>query len=89
MVDQCYPQGVRVGRPQRRNLNPSWLRHFIQLSPLPHLEPALCKLGHLEGLFVSPEVLTLVLGFSFVPFSQAFSFLCLLAIDILDSIFLF
>ena len=89
VASKVHPQGVRVGRPQRRNLNPSWLRHFIQLSPLPHLEPALCKLGHLEGLFVSPEVLTLVLGFSFVPFSQAFSFLCLLATAILDAFLLF
>ena len=38
-----------------------------------------------EGsMFVSPEVLTPVHGFSFVPFLQAFPFLCLLA-TILDS----
>ena len=41
------------------------------------------------GMFVSPEVLTLVHGFSFVPFLQAFPFLCLLATTILDSFFLF
>ena len=35
------------------------------------------------GMFVSPEVLTPVHGFSFVPFFQAFPFLCLLA-TILD-----
>ena len=43
-----------------------------------------------EGrVFVSPEDLTLVCGFSLVPFLQAFSFLCLLATAILDSFFLF
>ena len=43
-----------------------------------------------EGsVFVSPEDLTLVCGFSLVPFLQAFSFLCLLATVILDSFFLF
>ena len=41
------------------------------------------------GVFVSPEVLTLVHGFSFVPFLQAFPFLCLLATTILDSFSLF
>ena len=43
----------------------------------------------LANLFVSPEVLTLVRGFSFVPFFQTFPFLCLLATTILDSCFLF
>ena len=41
---KVHPQGVRVGRPRRRGLNPSWLPLFIRLSP-PLLEPALCKLG--------------------------------------------
>ena len=40
-------------------------------------------------MFVSPEVLTLVRGFSFVPFSWAFPFVCLLATTILDSFLLF
>ena len=40
-------------------------------------------------MFVSPEVLTLVRGFSFVLFSQASPFLFLLAPAILDSFFLF
>ena len=38
---------------------------------------------------VSPEILTLVLRPSFVLFSRAFSFLCLLAAANLDSYFLF
>ena len=43
-----------------------------------------------EGdMFVPPEVLTLVHGFSFVPFLWAFPFLCLLTTTILDSFFLF
>ena len=37
--------------------------------------PVLCKLGQPGVLFVLPEVLTLVLGSSFVLFSQAFLFL--------------
>ena len=36
--------------------------------------PALCKLGQPGVLFVLPEVLTLVLGPSFVLFSLAFPF---------------
>ena len=40
--------------------------------PLPG--PVLCKLGRPGVLFVLPEVLTLVLGPSFVLFSQAFPF---------------
>ena len=40
-----------------------------------------------RDLFISPVVLTLVLRFSFVPFSRAFSFLCLLATAILASFF--
>ena len=57
-----------------------------------HPEPALCKWGEPGGLFASPEVLTLVLGASFVIFLWAFSFFfffCLLATTILDSFFLF
>ena len=41
------------------------------------------------GVFVSPRVLTLVHGFSFVPFLRAFLFLCVLVTAILDSFFLF
>ena len=37
--------------------------------------PVLCKLGQPGVLFVLPEVLTLVLGPSFVLFSWAFLFL--------------
>ena len=37
--------------------------------------PVLCKLGQAGVLFVLPEVLTLVLGPSFVLFSRAFPFL--------------
>ena len=36
--------------------------------------PALCKLGNPGGMFLLPEVLTLVLGPSFVLFSRAFPF---------------
>ena len=49
-----------------------WLLSLYVFSPPP--EPALCKLGKPGGLFVLPEVLTLVLGSSFVLFSRAFPF---------------
>ena len=39
--------------------------------------PVLCKLGQPGVLFVSPEVLTPVLGTSFVSFLRAFPFLVL------------
>ena len=79
-------QGVRVGRPSKRGLKGlGFLLSSVCLLPLslPHVNWA-----SQEG-FVSPEVLTLVLRFSFVPFLWAFSFLCLLATAILDSFFLF
>ena len=47
-----HPQGMRVGRPQRRGLNPSCHPLFIHFVSTPHPrcppsnpEPALCKLG--------------------------------------------
>ena len=48
----------------------------LALAPLICLSlpgPVLCKLGQ-PGVFVVPEVLALVLGPSFVLFSQAFPF---------------
>ena len=50
----------------------AWAPLFICFS-LPG--PVLCKLGQSGVLFVLPEVLTLVLGPSFVLFSRAFPFL--------------
>ena len=51
--------------------------------------PVLCKLAQPGVLFVLPEVLTQVLGPSFVLFSSAFSLPGLLATAILDSFSLF
>ena len=62
--------GVR-GRAVERPLA-LWLLFLYVFSPP---GPALCKLGWPGMLFVLPEVLTLVLGPSFVLFSQAFPFL--------------
>ena len=57
---------------------------------LPTLSLPYASWDSLEGpVFILPEVITPVHRFSFVPFSQAFPFLCLLAITILDSFFLF
>ena len=55
------------GRERERALAPLFL-----CVPLPG--PVLCKLGQPGVLFVLPEVLTLVLGPSFVLFSQASPF---------------
>ena len=77
-----------MGQPQRRALNPSWfLFLFICLLPT---EPAYTNQASQEGgVFVPPKVLTPVPGFSFVLFSLAFPFLCLLATALLKSFFLF
>ena len=48
---------------------------FICFPPPSRPGPALCKLGEPGVLFVLPEVLTPVLGPSFVLFSQVFPFL--------------
>ena len=66
------PQRAGGGGERERELALAPL--FICLS-LPG--PVLCKLGQPGVLFVLPEVLTLVLGPSFVSFSRAFSFLFL------------
>ena len=50
-----------------------WLHFLCIFSPPPG--PSLCKLGQPGVLFVLPEVFTLVLGPSFVLFSQDFPFL--------------
>ena len=64
-----------------------FLHLFICLLPA---EPALCRWASQEGgVFVASDVLTPVHGYSFVPFSRAFPFLCLLATTIFDSFFLF
>ena len=54
-----YPGGMRVGRSQRRGLNPSWVSLFVLF--VSSLQPALYKLGlalidQEQGMFVSPEV---------------------------------
>ena len=63
------------GGPTPKERGSIWLLSLYVLSTSP--ESALCKLSKPRGLFIFPEVLTLVLRFSFFPFSWAFSFLCL------------
>ena len=58
------------------------------LSAFPPPGPALWKLGYPGVLFILPEVLTLVLGPSFVVFRGLFPS-CLLATAVLDSFFLY
>ena len=104
-ADQCYssvtaqsfiwqrivhPWGVKVGKSQRRGLNPPWLPLFIGSVSSPLSMPNTHWAIQVGGLFVSPEVLTLVHGFSFVRCVCvcvcvcvcAFPFLCLLATTI-------
>ena len=52
---------------EKRALAPLFIRFSVP-------GPVLCKLGQPGVLFVLPEVLTLVLGPSFVLFLQAFPF---------------
>ena len=71
-VGECDRGHTR--RRDRETLGP--LAPLFVFSPPPG--PALCKLGYLGQpgeLFVLPEVLTPVLGTSFVPFLRAFPFL--------------
>ena len=105
MVDQCYslitvlsfilkqrkihPQGMRVDQPQRKDLNLSWLPHFIHFVPSSLYQPYANWAGQEGDVFVSPEIFTSVHRFSFVTFSRAFLYLCLLATTILDTFFLF
>ena len=71
-----HPQGIRTSQPQRRGLNlnplPSYFYTFVS-SPTLSL-PCAKWAGQEGGVFVSPKVLSLVHGFSFVPFSWAFLF---------------
>ena len=59
---KVHPQGGRADRPQKREA-PSWLLSLYVLPPSP--ESALCKLSKPRGPFIFPEILTLVLRFSF------------------------
>ena len=71
--EHADPKDVKRREALQSNFDPFFTCFF------PHPpEPAPCKLGYPGGLFVLPEVLTLVLGPSFVLFSQAFPFLVFL-----------
>ena len=79
---KIHPRGVRACRPkdakrrapqragERERETPGPLAPFYMSFPL--RGPGLCKLGQAGVLFVLPEVLTPVLGPSFVLFSWAF-----------------
>ena len=82
---KVHPRGAKAGR-LRQEKPQSFLASSFFLSPPQGL--ACANWASQEGgVFVLPEVLTLVCRFSFVPFSSAFPFLCLLATTILDSFF--
>ena len=71
---KIHPRGTGACQPKRceekRQTRAFWLL-FLYVLFLPP-GPALCKLGQPGVLFVLPEVLTLVLGPSFVLFSWVF-----------------
>ena len=69
-----HPSRMRVGRPERGELNPSWFPLFICLSAPPLGLPYENWASQEQAMFVSPEVLTPVHGFSFVLFSRLFPF---------------
>ena len=74
-----HPQVLRVDQPKRRGLNPSWLLTFMQIVSSQPLSLLYVSWASLEGgMFVSPEVLTPVRGFSvrifFYPFGPFFVF---------------
>ena len=81
---------MRVGQPQRRGLNLSWLPPFISFVSSP-LELALCKLGYPRSgaCLFHLKFSVLSMDFLLLHFWGLFSFLCLLATTILDSFFLF
>ena len=71
---KVYSQCVRVGWPQRRGLDLSWLPPFIHLSPPHPLSLPYANLTGQEGhVFVSPEVLPSSL-MDFLLFLCSFSF---------------
>ena len=78
---KIHLQGVRARRSKdtRRRVSQCVGERELDLAPLficlSLPGPVLCKLGQPGVLFVLPEVLTPVLGPSFVLFSRAFPFL--------------
>ena len=79
-----HPRGMRWANPKgKASICLGFLLLYVCLFStlsLPHENWA----SQEGGMFVSPEVLTLVRGFSFFLLSQAFLYLCLLATAILD-----
>ena len=67
---KVHPQGMRAGDPKGKALASSFCMFCLLPPSLPYANWA----SQEGGVFVSPEVLTPVHGFSFVPFSQAFLF---------------
>ena len=68
-----HPPGVRADWPQKRGLNLYWPPHFIHFVSSPLILPYANWASQEGVVFVSPEVLTLVCGFSFVPFCSIFT----------------
>ena len=92
-VRACRSKDMRRRAPQRTGERERELALAPLFSCLSLPGPVLCKLGQPGVLFVSPEVLTQLLGPPFVSFScfifTGFSLPCLVATAILDSFSLF
>ena len=69
---KVHPRALRAGPPQMRGLNPFWLPLFINFVSYALSLPSANWASQEGGMFVSPEVLTPVCGFSFVPFLRVF-----------------
>ena len=100
MVDHCYSLIMAQnfilqakestlwkleGRPTPKERSQSILACLLPVLSMPYAN----WVSQEGDVFVSPKVITPVHGFSFVPFLQAFLYLCLLATTILDSFPLF
>ena len=76
-----------VGPMQKTQRKPEAQFFYMFFSAPP--QPAQCKLGQARGMFISPEVPTLIIRPFLCSILVGFSFLCLLAISILASLILF
>ena len=65
---RVHPRGMRAGWPNRWGLSQFWLPLSVRFVSSPLSLPYTNFASQEGGVFVSPEVLTLVHGFSFVSF---------------------
>ena len=71
---KLHPQGMRVGQPQRRGVNPSWLPPFIHLSPSPTLSLPYANWASQEGCLFHLRFSLWSLDFLLFHFRRLFPF---------------